>query len=168
MRLAGVLVPSMVAGEVTAEALSSIETCIRSLGSRTRNTSVSTIFLGSVLKEYCTVENIACTENSRRMRTQLATPGSEDICEPDPGCRNPGPTSRLDLPRSISKSAPNSGSLGTAASAEAISRCSSAEGVHTFRTFTLTWGCDACCALASELRPNESRRTRLVRSTLGF
>src|SRR5882724_13190852 len=153
MRLAGVLVESIAAGEVTVEALSSMETCIRSLGSRTRNTSVSTMFLGSLLNEYCTVENSACTENSRRIRTQLETPGSEDICEPDPGCRNPGPTSRLVRPRSISKSAPNSGCLGTRARAEAISFCSSGDGEHTFSMFTLTCGGNGgCCAATSEPR----------------
>ena len=35
MRFAGVLVESMVAGVVTAEALSSMAICIKSLGSRT-------------------------------------------------------------------------------------------------------------------------------------
>ena len=74
------LVVSIAAGVVTAEALSSMDTCIRSLGSRTRNTSVSTIFFGSVLNEYCTVENSACTENSRRMRTQLAVSSPEETC----------------------------------------------------------------------------------------
>src|SRR5437879_9451592 len=159
----------MVEGEVTAEALSSIETCIRSFGSRTRKTNVSTIFLGSLLNEYCTVENRACTENSRRIRTQFATPGSEDICEPEPGCRNPGPTSRLDLPRSISKSAPNKGCFGIRARAEAISFCSSGEGEHTFSMFTLTCGCDGCCcAFASNPRPGQISTTRMVRSTWGF
>ena len=35
-------------------------TCIKSLGSRTWKISVSTIFFGSRLNEYCTVENQAC------------------------------------------------------------------------------------------------------------
>ena len=66
IRPAGVLVLSMVAGVVTDEALSSIATCIKSLGSRTCSTSVSTIFLPSLLNEYWTVENTDCTANSRR------------------------------------------------------------------------------------------------------
>ena len=69
IRLAGVFAWSMAAGLVTDEALSSTESCMRSLGSRTRKTIVSTIFLGSTLKEYCTLLNNACIENSRRMRT---------------------------------------------------------------------------------------------------
>src|ERR1700675_3259941 len=66
IRLAGLDAASMVAAVVTAEALSSIESCTRSLGSRTCRTRVSIMFLPSLLKEYWTVENNACMENSRR------------------------------------------------------------------------------------------------------
>src|SRR6266576_750591 len=142
MRLAGEAAPSIAAGLVTAEALSSIETITRSLGSRTWSTSVSTIFLPSLLNEYCTVEKMACTENSRRSRTQEATEGSSESWALWPACRNPAPAAvRLDRPRATSKSWENNGCLGTRASAEAISFCSSAEGEQTFRTFTFTVGC---------------------------
>ena len=52
-----------------------------------------------------------------------------------------GMSVRVERPRETSKSAPNSGCLGTRASAEAISFCSSAEGVQTFSMFTFTCGC---------------------------
>src|SRR5690242_6379639 len=68
-RETGVLVLNIVAGEVTAAALSSIETWIRSFTSRRRRTRVSTRFLESWLKEYWTVENNAFGGNSRRTRT---------------------------------------------------------------------------------------------------
>src|SRR5580700_1637969 len=80
MRLAGVEVPSMAAGVVTDDALSSIDSCSRSFGSRTCSTRVSIMVLPSLLKEYCTVENKACSENSRRSLTQFAIDGSSDIC----------------------------------------------------------------------------------------
>ena len=54
------------------EALSSIEICIRSFGSRTRSTSVSTMFFESTLNEYCALLKGAEAGNSRRTRTQLA------------------------------------------------------------------------------------------------
>ena len=96
------------------------------------------MFLPSLLKEYCTVENSACIENSRRSRTQFATEGSSDNWALCPACRNPGDSARLDRPRATSKSWLNSGCLGTRDNAEEISFCSSAEGVHTFSTFTFT------------------------------
>src|SRR5678815_1710210 len=68
-RETGVLVESMAAAVVTAEALSSMETCIRSLGSRRRRTRVSTRFLASWLNEYWTVEKTDLAANSRRTRT---------------------------------------------------------------------------------------------------
>src|SRR2546430_17435791 len=76
--LTGVLVDSMPEGEVTDDALSSIETCIRSLGSRARNTNVSIMVFASWLNEYCTVENIAWKENSRRIRTHVAVADWEE------------------------------------------------------------------------------------------
>src|SRR5450755_1185487 len=60
-RETGVLVESIALAEATADALSSIEICIRSLGSRTRSTSVSTIFFESTLNEYWTLLNRAAT-----------------------------------------------------------------------------------------------------------
>ncbi len=160
----------MASGRVTEEALSSIESSIKSLGSRTWKTRVSTMSFESRLKEYCTVENMACTANSRRMRTQVATAGSEDVCTFDPGCRNPGGSSRLDFPRSTSKSTPNSGWRGTRARAEAISFCSSAEGEHTFSTFTFTLGggCEGCCAAANVPRARTIEVARMCRGTGGI
>ena len=52
MRETGVSADNIALAEVTAEALSSIEICIRSLGSRTRSTSVSTMLFASTLNEY--------------------------------------------------------------------------------------------------------------------
>ena len=58
----------------------------------------------------------------------------------------------VDLPRETSKSEPNNGCFGTRASAEAISFCSSGDGVQTFSMLTFTCGCcgcegsAACCA----------------------
>src|SRR3954454_3218906 len=72
IRLTGVLVLSIINGVVTAEALSSIANCIRSLGSRTRKTMVSIIVLGSTLNEYCTVENSACPETWLRVPAHVA------------------------------------------------------------------------------------------------
>src|SRR4051812_32459128 len=80
MRLAGVFVPSIAAGEVTADAVSSIEIWDRSFGSRTWNTSVSIMFLGSTLNEYCTVLNIEDAGKSRRIRTQSAVELSDATC----------------------------------------------------------------------------------------
>ena len=57
LRTAASFAPDDAAAVVTAEALSSNETCRRSFGSLTRKTNVSTICLGSRLKEYCTVAN---------------------------------------------------------------------------------------------------------------
>src|SRR5579863_6761453 len=131
MRLVGVSVPIIAAGVVTDDALSSMDTCSKSLGSRTRKTRVSIIFLGSLLNEYCTVENVACTENSRRRRTQSAVPESEANCALSPACRNVGLSPRLERPRSTSKSGPKSACLGTRLNAETISCWLSAEGEHT-------------------------------------
>src|SRR6516162_1827407 len=123
----------MAAGLVTDEALSSIESCTSSLGSRTCSTRVSTMFLPSLLNEYCTVENRACSENSRRMRTQLATDGSSESCALCPACSKHADSDRLERPRATSKPLLNKGCLATRASAAEISFCSSDEGVHTFR-----------------------------------
>ena len=71
-RETGVLEDNIAVAEATAEALSSIETCIISLGSRTRSTSVSTIFVESTLNEYWTLLNREASGNSRRIRTQSA------------------------------------------------------------------------------------------------
>src|SRR5579883_1299456 len=128
MRVAGVAAASMAAALVTAEALSSIEIRLRSLGSRRCRTRVSTMFLPAWMKEYCTVENDDGDENSRRIRTQLETTGSPESCALCPACRNPGVSERLERPR---------------ARAEEISFCSSAEGEQTFRTFNFTGGCCA-------------------------
>ena len=62
IRETGVLAPSIAAASVTVDALSSMATSSTSLRSRARSTSVSTINLLSRLKEYCTLENVACTE----------------------------------------------------------------------------------------------------------
>src|ERR1700733_14033013 len=140
MRLAGVFVPSIAAGAVTAEALSSIVSSSKSLGSRTRKTRVSIIFLASALNEYWTVENVACTENSLRMRTQLAVSELSLIWAVAPACRKLGWASRLERPRATSKSVPNNGCLGTFDRAEAISCLSSGDGEQTFSMFTLTCG----------------------------
>src|SRR5208282_2773152 len=118
-------------------------------GSRTWKISVSTIFFGSRLKEYCTVENQACAENSRRIRTQSAIPESDESCALAPGLRKSGCSSSVERPRSTSKSGLKSGCFGIRESAEAISCCSAGEGEHTFNTFTLTCGCEDCWALAN-------------------
>jgi len=70
----------MAVADVTAEAESSIEICDRSFGSRTWNTSVSIMFFGSTLNEYCTVLNMDDAGNSRRMRTQSAVELSAATC----------------------------------------------------------------------------------------
>src|SRR5579883_1642483 len=142
MRVAGVAAASMAAALVTAEALSSIEIRLRSLGSRRCRTRVSTMFLPAWMKEYCTVDDDG-DENSRRIRTQLETTGSPESCALCPACRNPGVSERLERPRATSKSSLNAGCLGTRARAEEISFCSSAEGEQTFRTFNFTGGCCA-------------------------
>src|SRR5512143_1882536 len=72
MRDTGVFVDNIAAGDATLEALSSIEICIRSFGSRTRRTNVSIMVFESTLKEYWTFANGAEFGNSRRTRTQLA------------------------------------------------------------------------------------------------
>src|SRR5271165_515177 len=95
--------------------------------------------LESTLKEYCTVENSACTANSRRIRTQVAIAGSDEPVFAA-GWRNPAASSRLDWPRSTSKSWLKIGCLGMRLSAEAICCCSSVEGEQTFRTLTFTLG----------------------------
>ena len=170
MRLAGVLLDSMVAGVVTADALSSIETCIRSLGSRTRKTSVSTIFLGSL------AERILHRRKQRlhgklppdthpvgvaRIGRHLRARARLQETRPDVEARV--------LPRSISKSAPNNGCLGTRASADAISCCSAAEGEHTFKhvhfDLRLLRG---CCAAASEPKPRQTTTQEEFESPQGF
>src|SRR6266403_1846937 len=72
IRETGVLVESIAAGDATEEALSSIEICIRSLASRSRNTTVSIIFFESTLNEYCAFVKDEDAGNSRRTRTQSA------------------------------------------------------------------------------------------------
>src|SRR5579883_826247 len=151
MRVAGVAAASMAAALVTAEALSSIEIRLRSLGSRRCRTRVSTMFLPAWMKEYCTVENDDGDENSRRIRTQLETTGSPESCALCPACRNPGVSERLERPRATSTSSLNAGCLGTRARAEEISFCSSAEGEQTFRTFNFTGGC--CAKTGGARRP---------------
>src|SRR5947207_10186930 len=139
MRDTGVLDVSIAAGEATVEALSSIEICIRSFGSRTRNTRVSTMFLESTLNEYWALVKGADSGNSRRTRTQSAL----DVVPAGIGCI-PGIGvlgSSVEWPRATSKSLANVSLAGTFASAEDNSFCSSVDGVHTFRTFTFTGGC---------------------------
>jgi len=155
-------------GLVTAEALSSIVSSISSFGSRTLNTSVSTMLLGSTLNEYCTVLNSACTENSRRILTQVATEESADICALSPACRNPGLSDNVVRPRSTSKSGLNSGCFGTLDRAAAISFCSSGEGVHTFSMLTLTWGDGGCCAPVGIARAKANMWTKLFGDTAAF
>ena len=70
-------------------------------------------------------------------------------------------------PRSTSKSGAKRGCLGTRESAEEISRWSSAEGEQTFSMLTLTWGCDACCALAYPRSPTQARK-KIFPSTQEF
>src|SRR5215472_12037097 len=121
------------------------------------------MFLPSLLNEYCTVENSAAwTENSRRMRTQLAIERSSESWALWPACRNPGPSARLERPRATSKSSLNAGCFGTRESAEEISFCSSAEGLHTFNTLTLTGGCWAYTDATAHIR---SRGTRILGNT---
>src|ERR1035441_5701169 len=111
------------------------------------------MFCESILKEYCTEENKACTANSWRMRTHSAVGVLEEPWAPEPGCRKVGGCSRVERPRSTSKSGPNRGCLGTRAKAEAISFCSSGEGVQTLSRFTLTfgWGGEGGCWPAAKL-----------------
>src|ERR1700722_7376953 len=121
MRDTGVLADNMTAADVTVEALSSIEISIKSFGSRTRNTRVSTISLASVLKEYWTVLNSVASGNSRRTRTQSA-----DETAPAGNCSIPGMGalwSRVEWPRATSKSLLNAGLPGTFARAEDNSFC---------------------------------------------
>ena len=142
MRVAGVSASNIAAGVVTDDAVSSIETCINSFGSRTLKAKVSTMFCGSTLNEYCTVENIADGGNSRRTRTQIATPESGEIVELLADLRNSGASPRVERPRSTSKSGAKLGLAGMRASAEDSSCFSSGEGEHTFNIFTLTLGWD--------------------------
>ena len=148
-RETGVVEDNIAAAEATAEALSSIETCIMSFGSRTRSTSVSTIFCASTLNEYWTLLKRVASGNSRRTRTQSAAetaPGGNG-CMPGMGVVG----SRVECPRATSKSLLNAGLPGTLASAEDSSFCSSAEGAQTLRTFTFTGGCwaEASAAMAT-------------------
>src|SRR5262249_27734315 len=116
-------------------------TCIKSFGSRTRKTSVSTIWCSSRLNEYCTLE-YAPPARSCLMRTKsavaLESVGSALLAAMASGFAL---ASSKDLPRSTSKSGLNDGFMGTPDSAEAICFCSSADGVQTFKTLTLTCGC---------------------------
>src|SRR5437016_13235135 len=128
----------MLAALVTAEALSSMESCTRSCGSSTCRTRVSVLRLVSALEDYCTLLKSDCTENSRRMRTQAAVMGSDESSAPCPAWISCALSERLERPRATSKSGLNRGCLGTCDNAAAISFCSSAEGVHTFSTLTLT------------------------------
>ena len=140
-RLAGVPAPSITAAEVTDEALSSIETCIKSFGSRTRNTRVSTICWPSRLNEYCTVEKKDCPAKSCRIRTKSALAASAATGALAPAAaKGFSLGSSTDRPRSTSKSIPKAGFAGIRDSAVAISCRSSADGAQTFSTFTLTCG----------------------------
>lgn len=129
---------------VTEDALDSIEISSRSLASRRRKTSVSTICSLSRLKEYCAVENVSPLGKSRRMRTNSASVGSDELA----GAAGALPMpiiglafgSSTDRPRSTSKSGLNEGRFGIRANADEISCCSACEGEHTFRTFTFTCG----------------------------
>src|SRR5579862_5006629 len=125
------------------------------------------MFLGSTLNEYCTVLNIDDAGNSRRMRTQSAVELSAATCAL-PVCRKSTLPDSVERPRSTSKSELNFGSFGTWASAAAISFCSSAEGVHTFSTFTFTGGCPACCAATHTLRLNTNKGISFLGNTAAF
>lgn len=171
IRDVGVFVANMVAGAVTFEALSSMEICSRSFGSRTRKTSVSTMVLGSTLKEYCTVENNDDAANSRRMRTHVATTGASVNFALAPVFKKSEVCSRLDIPRPTSKSFPKTADLGTFASAAAISFWSSGEGAHTFNTLTLTCGCEGAWAAANRASPTETCHNvhhKMFRGTAAF
>jgi hypothetical protein len=144
MRPAGVAAVSMVAAVVTEDALDSMETSSRSLASRRRKTSVSTICSLSRLNEYCTVENVSWLGKSRRMRTNSANAYCNELA----GAAGPLAMpvigfafgSSKDRPRSTSKSGLNEGRFGIRASADEISCCSAGDGEHTFRTLTFTCG----------------------------
>jgi hypothetical protein len=80
---------------------------------------------------------------------------------------------KVERPRDTSKSVPNKGSLGTRASAEAISFCSSAEGAHTFNMLTFTCGCwelpgPAGCCCAARGKPNNAIKRKLQRIKMGI
>ena len=80
---------------------------------------------------------------------------------------------RVERPRDTSKSLPNKGCLGTRASADAISFCSSAEGAHTFSMLTFTCGCwelpDAAgCCCAATGPPNNAVERKLQRIKKGI
>ncbi len=98
------------------------------------------MFLSSWLKEYCTVENMACTENSRRMRTQVAEAAPDVTCAVSPLLQErrllvKDGASAIDL-EILGKS----GCLGIWAKAEASCCCSSGDGEQTFNTISFTWG----------------------------
>ncbi len=76
---------------------------------------------GSTLKEYCAVENMAWTANSRRERTHKAEVGSAEKRALGPASTKPGLSVRVVRPRDTSKSSVNSGCLGMRANAAAIS-----------------------------------------------
>jgi hypothetical protein len=134
----------MAAAVVTDDALDSIEISSKSLASRSRKTSVSTICCWSRLNDYCAVENVSPLGKSRRMRTNSASACSDEFAGAAAALVIPGIGlafgSSTDRPRSTSKSGLNDGRLGIRANADEISCCSADDGEHTFRTFTLTWG----------------------------
>jgi len=104
MRVGGVSVANMDAGLVTADALSSMAICMRSFGSRTRKHERLHHQLASTLKEYCTVEKVRCTENSRRTRTHSAVAGSAEKRALCPASTKPGLSVSVVRPRETSKS----------------------------------------------------------------
>ncbi len=114
------------------------------------------------------VENIAAPENSWRIRTQAAVsePGAGDALPPV--CRMFVFSSSVERPRSTSKSGLNEGCFGMRERADAICCCSSAEGAQTFRTLTLTCGCEGCWEKAICVKPRPARTARIFRSTKGI
>src|SRR5579863_3125770 len=168
IRLAGVRASSITAAEVTEEALSSIETCNTSFGSRARKTSVSTICSLSRLKEYCTVEKKDWPAKSRLTRTKSALAVSEVVGALFPAIRGFAPASRTERPRSTSKSRENEGLTEIRDRAEAISCFSSGEGAHTFSMLTLTCGFDGVpvsCAGHSVVPAAKAMTIRIFRNT---
>jgi len=144
MRETGVLDDNIAVADVTDDALSSIAISIRSFGSRTRKTSVSTMSFESTLNEYWTLLKGVLSGNSRRTRTQSA-----DETAAAGNCSIPGMGvfgSRVECPRATSKSLLNAGFGGTLASAADNSFCSSADGAQTLSTRTLTGGCGELAA----------------------
>src|SRR5262249_3644285 len=80
-----------------------------------------------------------------------------------------GDSARLDCPRSTSKSWLKSGCFGIRLKADAICCCSSADGLQTLSTFTLTLGGGgACCAVARVAKARPLRVSVVSRRTENF